>query len=63
MGEATRDSQSPASESKKGKEKIRGWIRMHTDDDTQLPSVEQSQDSEVQSPNRKPRKELERPVE
>ncbi len=72
MGEATRDNQSPGSEPKKDRERIRGWIRIHSDDNTKLPPVEEPQDSEAQSPhrkprkeleNRKPRRELERPVE
>jgi hypothetical protein len=63
MGEATRDNLSPAKEPKKDKERIRGWIRMHSNDNTKPPPVEEQQESEAQSPHPKPRKELEKPVE
>jgi hypothetical protein len=62
MGEATRDRQGSTSEPKKDKQKTQGWIRMHTDEDTRVSSVDEQKESEPQSHDRKARK-LEMPIE
>jgi len=62
MGEATRDKESSRSESKKDKQKTKGWIRMHTDEDSKTPPEDEQENNSVQSPDRKVRK-LEEPIE
>jgi hypothetical protein len=62
MGEATRDNQSATSEPKKDMKKTQGWIRMHTEEATRDSTVDEQQDTEAQSQDRKARK-LEKPIE
>jgi hypothetical protein len=62
MGEATRDSQDSKSEPKKDMKKTQGWIRMHTEEATRDSTVDEQQDTEAQSHDRKARK-LEKPIE
>jgi len=61
MEEATKDKQSSTSGSKKNKPQTQGWIRMHSDEAVKPPPVEEPLDTEAQPPERKIRKDPEKP--
>jgi hypothetical protein len=61
MAEATSDRESSTSDSKSAKQKIQGWIRMHTDEKAKPPPLDEQLDDESQSRDRKTRKEIEKP--
>jgi hypothetical protein len=61
MEEATRDKESSTSESEKNKQKVHGWIRIHSDEKTKPSPVDEPLEEESQARDRKIRRELDKP--